>query len=369
MAMPKLAEIFRLFGPGYLERFERRMLPSHRRALGDITDCRTEPLGGHVFRCAQCAEVHYAYHSCCNRHCPQCGGKNALKWLEKCRNRLLPVLYFHLVFTLPKELRELVRAHQKVLLSVLCQAAAASLLKLALNPKYVGGTVGILAVVHTWTRAMIYHPHVHLLATGGGISPDNTRWLSARAGFLVPVEALSEIFRAKFMELARKALPQVRFPQSVWKQKWVVYSKPSVLGAEKVVTYLARYVNRVAITDRRILSMEDGSVRFRYKDSRDRTWKVMTLTAMEFMRRFLQHVLPQGFHKVRHYGILAPSSRHLFDKAKELLEVPAPGQVSSSKDEPKTAHLPEPRPRLCPSCKTGILILIAILPRRPRGPP
>lgn len=367
--MPKLAEIFRLFGPRYLERFEGRMLPSHQRALGDIMDCRTEPLGGHVFQCAQCAEVHYAYHSCCNRHCPQCGGKGALKWLEKCRNRLLPILYFHLVFTLPKELRELVRAHQKVLLGVLCQAAAASLMKLALDPKYVGGTVGILAVVHTWTRAMIYHPHVHLLATGGGISPDGTRWLSSRKGFLVPVEALSGIFRAKFMELARKALPQVQFPQSVWNKKWVVYSKPSVFGAEKVVSYLARYVHRVAITNRRILSVEDESVRFRYKDSRDKTWKVMTLTAMEFMRRFLQHVLPQGFHKVRYHGILAPSNRHLFEEAKELLKVPPIEQVSSSGDEPKDTPSPQPPLKLCPSCKTGILFLIATLPRRQRGPP
>jgi hypothetical protein len=367
--MPKLAEIFRLFGPGYLERFERRMVPSHRRALDDITDCRTEALGGHVYQCAQCEAKHYAYHSCRNRHCPQCGGKNAHKWLDRCRNRLLPVRYFHLVFTLPKELRELVRSHQKVLLGVLCQAAAAALMKLARDPRYVGGTPGILAVVHTWTRAMIYHPHVHLLATGGGVSPDGSRWLSARKGYLVPVDALSVIFRAKFMRLAREALPAVKFPRSVWNQKWVVYSKPGVAGAEKVLSYLARYVQRVAITDRRILSVEDGRVRFRYKDSRDNTWKIMTLTGMEFMRRFLQHVLPHGFHKVRHYGLLAPSNRRLLAKAKELLRDSGVKKERSPGDGSGAAPVPEVQLNFCPACKTGILFLVATLPRRQRGPP
>ncbi|MGW8181083.1 MAG: IS91 family transposase, partial [bacterium] len=230
--MPELADIFRLYGLQYREQFQDRMLPSHLRAMRDILDCRTQSLGGHVFECDRCAAIHYAYHSCRNRHCPKCDANNTGNWLDKCRQALLPLSYFHIVFTLPRKLREIVRMHQKVLLSVLCQAAAYSLMKLALDPRYVGGKIGILAVVHTWTRAMIYHPHVHMLATGGGISPDGHSFLFARRGFLVPVKALSPIFRAKFVELARKALPQVKFPQAVWNKKWVVYGKSTLYGVE-----------------------------------------------------------------------------------------------------------------------------------------
>jgi hypothetical protein len=295
--MPELAEVFRQFAPRYLKRFQDRMLPSHIRALRDISACRTEALGGHVFQCDECATLHYAYHSCKNRHCPKCHGTDTRNWLEKWREKLLPVLYFHIVFTLPKEPREIVRAHQKVLLGILCRAAAYSLMKLASDPHFVGGAIGILAVVHTWTRAMVYHPHAHLLATGGGILPDGTRWLSARRGFLVPVTALSKIFRAKFMELARSALPGVIFPKSPWSKEWVVYTKPTVYGTEKVLSYLARYVHRVAITNGRIISIENGRIQFRYKDSREKIWKTISLEAMEFIRRLLQHVLPRGFHK------------------------------------------------------------------------
>jgi hypothetical protein len=242
-------------------------------------------------------------------------------------------------------------------------------MKLALDPHFVGGTVGILAVVHTWTRALIYHPHVHILATGGGLSTDGKRFLHSREGFLVPVTALTEIFRARFMELARSALPEVEFPRSVWSRKWVVYSKPSVCGAEKVLTYLARYVHRVAITNSRILSMSDDGVTFRYKDSREKKWKIMTLGAQEFIRRFLQHVLPRGFHKVRYYGILAPSSRHLLAKAKELLGDPSPSQPTPAGDGPKDTSATEGQPMLCPACKTGHLFFIATLVPRERSPP
>lgn len=367
--MAELAEILRLYGPDYLEQFGDRMPPGHRRAMRDIVDCRTEALGGHVFQCDRCGEVHYAYHSCRNRHCPQCHGNDTLNWLDKCRRILLPVMYFHLVFTLPEELREIVRSHQIVLLSILAQAAAYSLMKLALDPRYVGGTLGILAVVHTWTRAMIYHPHVHLLATGGGLSRDGERFLLAREGFLVPVTALTEIFRAKFMELARSALPEVKFPQSVWSKNWVVYSKPSVCGVEKVLSYLARYVHRVAITNGRILSIADGKVTFRYKDSREKTWKTMTLQACEFIRRFLQHVLPKGFHKVRYYGILAPSNRRLLEKARQLLSDSTISRTASDEDEPDHASSPQIHTMVCPSCKVGRLFLVGRLAPKGRSPP
>ena len=317
--MPELADIFRLHGPRYLELFRDRLLPSHARAVRDIMECRTEALGGHVYQCDYRGYEHYAYHSCRNRHCPKCHGKDTRDWIEKYRELILPVIYFHLVFTLPRELREIVRAHQTLLLGALFQAAAYALTKLARDPHYVGGRIGIVSVLHTWTRAMVYHPHVHCLVPGGGLSQDGTQWLSSNKTFLVPVAALSLIFRAKFMELARSALPKVRFPDSLFKKGWVVYSKASVQGTGKVVNYLARYVHRVAITNGRIVSMDNGEVRFRYKDSREGAWKTMTLTAREFIRRFLQHVLPRGFHKVRYYGIFSPSSRHLLNRAKQLL--------------------------------------------------
>jgi hypothetical protein len=368
-AMPELAEIFRAYGPRYLEEFADRMPPSHHRAFQDIKECRTESLGGRLFQCDRCGQLHYAYYSCRNRHCPKCHGKDTQSWLDRCREALLPVTYFHLVFTLPQELREIVRANQKVLLSILCRAAAYSLMKLAFDPHYVGGTIGILAVVHTWTRAMIYHPHVHLLATGGGLAKDGDRFVFSKESFLVPVTALTEIFRAKFIELARSALPEVKFPQSVWSKKWVVYSKPTVCGAERVLNYLARYVHRVAITNSRVLSMDDGLIRFRYKDSRQRMWKIMTLQASEFIRRFLQHVLPWGFHKVRYYGILAPSNRHLLGKAKELLADQSVSPTDHRQNDPRDPSQAEVQPMLCPSCKIGHLFFIGTVAPKERSPP
>jgi hypothetical protein len=216
---------------------------------------------------------------------------------------------------------------------------------------------------------MVYHPHAHLLATGGGILPDGTRWLSARRGFLVPVKALSEIFRAKFMELARSALPEVKFPKSPWSKEWVVYTKPTVYGTEKVLNYLARYVHRVAITNRRIISIENGRIQFRYKDSREKIWKTISLEAMEFIRRFLQHVLPLGFHKARCYGIFAPSNRHILKKARELLANSASSSAALTQNGPKNTSLLQAQPMLCPSCKTGHLFFVGRVPPKGRSPP
>lgn len=368
--MPELAQVFQRHGPRYLKHFGKRMLPGHRRALEDISRCRTEPLGGHVFECDHCGSRHYAYHSCKNRSCPKCCGADTSRWLEKRRGQLLPVTYFHLVFTLPAGLRELVRAHQKVLLGVLMRAAASSLLTLARDPRYVGGTIGILCVLHTWTRAMVYHPHVHCLVPAGALAPDTASWNHARRGFLVPVQALSEIFRARFLAMARKALPGLAFPDTLFERRWVVYAKPAVQGADKVLRYLARYVHRIAIVNSRIVGVTRETVTFRYKDSRNRCWKTMTLAALEFMRRFLQHVLPRGFHKVRGYGLLAPANRSLLFKAQQLLvqELADPDKTGASpcSDCPKPA---QPEPRICPDCSIGHLILIARLLPQKRAPP
>ena len=331
------------------------MLPSHKRALRDITECRTGAFGGHVVVCDHCGCTDYCYHSCKNRSCPTCHRNDTKAWLCKRQNELLPVVYFHLVFTLPKELRSLVRKHQNTLYDILMKTAAQSLTKLAADPKYVGGKIGMLAVLHTWTRAMIFHPHVHFLVPAGGVSPDGNLWLPARNNFLVPVEALSTIFRAKFMKTARKALPHESFPEAIWQKQWVVYCKP-VQAAEKALEYLSRYVYRIAITNNRIVSASDGRVSFRYKDSRKRHpyWRTMTLPAVEFLRRFLQHVLPRGFHKVRYYGLLSPANRQLLMRIRFKLGTQINADDGTGSEEQGTT---------CRHCGVGIMIVIAILPR------
>lgn len=367
--MGAIADIFRHYGPEYLERHEDRMLPSHRKAVRDIMECRTEACGGHVFQCDHCGAVHYAYHSCRNRSCPQCQGEQTEKWLEMRSAELLPVPYFHVVFTLPGELREIVRSNQEVLLSTLMQAAAASLMELARDPRYVGGMIGILSVLHTWTRALNYHPHVHCLVPGGGMAPDHLSWLPAHHGFLVPVKPLSSIFRAQFVALARKKLPGIDLPQAIWEKDWVVYTKPAVQGSRPVLQYLGRYVHRIAISNRRILSVEDGRVTFRYKDWSAGDWKTTTLSAEEFIRRYLQHVLPKGFHKVRFYGLLAPRNRSLLNWAGFLLsreEEPAGDDSPNDAEAPK---FPKQELSVCRHCGIGRLILVGRLLPGVRGPP
>jgi hypothetical protein len=346
------------------------MLPSHQRALRDLAECRTESLGGHLAVCDHCGLWRYSYHSCRNRSCPKCHGSDTKKWLDERRGELLAVPYFHLVFTLPQELHGLFRTHQRILYAILIRAAASSLMRLARDPRYVGGTIAVLCVLHTWTRALLYHPHIHCLVPGGGLSDDGGSWLTARKRFLVPVRPLSEIFRATFMQLARKALPDQAFPESVWHTPWVVYSKPTIQGTEKVLAYLARYVHRIAITNNRILAVKDDTVTFRYKDSRQQRWKLMTLSALEFMRRFLQHVLPAGFHKVRFYGLLAPGSRGRLPQIRELLLSSSPKSQQTTSATPDRHPAQEnARPSTCPQCQVGSLVVVLFLPYRRRAPP
>jgi len=371
--MPELADIFRRYGPAYLQRFGEAMLPSHRRAFQDIAECRTEALGGHVFVCDHCGHEQYAYHSCRNRSCPKCHEDDTEAWIEARRKELLPTPHFHVIFTLPQELRHCVRRHQKKLYAILMKAAAKALIKLAADPHYVGGLIGILTVLQTWTRALVYHPHVHCLVPAGGVSAHGRAWLDARVNYLVPVDALSLIFRGLFREFVGKELPDLHLPQSVWRTRWVVHCKPTVQGTEKVLDYLGRYVHRVAITNNRILSIDDGKVTFRYKDSRDACWKTMSLHADEFIRRFLQHVLPRGFHKVRYYGLWRPAHRRLLRQVQLRLGTTQPGRQPDSSpprlasDEAGTeGHSPG---LTCPRCKVGALLWYARIPRRVRGPP
>jgi hypothetical protein len=288
--MPEVADVFRYYGPAYQERFGADLLPSHRRAMDEIIHCRTEALGRHLWPCDHCGQEHDAYHSCRNRSGPKCHRHDTEVWLAERRQELLPVPYFHVVLTLPQELRELVRRHQKDLYDILLRAAAQALILLAADPHDVGGLIGVLCVLHTWTRTLVYHPHVHCLVPAGGVSADRTEWRPARTSSLVPVHALSKLFRGLFLDLVRQERPDLTLPEAVWTKGWVVDGKPTVQGPEKVLNDLGRYVHRIALTNSRMVSIEDGDVCFRYQDSQNHRWHTMTLPAQEFMRRFLPHV-------------------------------------------------------------------------------
>lgn len=359
--MVELADIVRLHGPQYLALYQGKMPPSHVRTLGDIERCRTPALGGEVFFCGKCHDYRYSYHSCKNRHCPKCQNEEADNWLDRQRRLLLPVTYHLATFTLPKAVRSLARRHQKIVYSILFRAAAASLQKLAWDPRYVGGLLGMVAILHTWARDMSYHVHVHFLVTGGGLSVGSSTWVSARHSFLVPVKALSRIFRAKFRRELMKAGLLDQVDPNAWKQDWVVHSKPVGAG-EHVLKYLAPYVFRVAISNRRIESLDHGCVTYRHKESDTGKWKHITMAAGEFLRRFLQHVLPRGFIKVRYYGLFNPKKRALLNKAEELLGA----SRTPATDNPTPVHAP--CPSVCPKCG-GIMRRVKILkPWKIRAP-
>jgi hypothetical protein len=304
--MPSVAEVVRRYGPEYLERFGATMPAAHRKVLRDIAACRTGELGMVVYRCADCGKTHALGRSCGNRHCPSCQRDKAEAWLEKQTDRLLPCPYFLVTFTLPAELRDVARAEQRVVYAALFEASSAALRALAADPKYVGtDRLGFFGVLHTWGRALEYHPHVHYVVPGGGLSGDGTQWLPSRADFLVPVQALSIVFRGKFRDILRREGLLERVDASVWHRDWVVHSQPAGDGRESL-RYLAPYVFRVAISDHRIVSCDDGRVTFTYRKVGSKRPRKMTLDAMEFLRRFLQHVLPSGLQKVRSYGFLSP---------------------------------------------------------------
>lgn len=361
--MVELADIVRLHGPEYLARYQGKMPSSHRRALRDIELCRTPALGGDVFFCGKCRVFHYSYHSCKNRHCPKCQNDEAEKWLKKQRNLLLPVTYHLATFTLPRELHSLARSRQKIVYSILFRAAAASLQKLAWDPKHIGGLLGLVGILHTWARNLGYHVHAHFLVPGGGLSLDGSTWMNARQNFLVPVKALSTIFRAKFRDELKKAGLLDQVDPNAWKHDWVVHSKP-VGSGEHVLKYLAPYVFRVAISNRRIESLDQGCVTYKYQESGAKIWKHITVPAVEFLRRFLQHVLPKGFIKVRYYGLFYPrkKNRRLLQKARKLL-----GAADSPPTE-ETSQTHVLSPHLCPKCGDIMRLVEKIRPTKIRSP-
>jgi len=347
--MPELAEVFARYGPAYLDKYGPAMLPSHRRAMQDILRCRTDAMGGQVFCCPHCGRTHYVYHSCRNRSCPKCHHEQTRDWLVERRQELLPVSYFHLVFTVPQELHACLRSRQTELYACFMQAAAQATLQLAADPHYVGGKVGILCVLHTWGRTLSYHPHLHCLVTGGGFHAPSQQWRSARPNYLVPVKALSRMVRDTFKNLLGPRLSSLNIPPSVWRVPWNVNGQPVRGTVDNVLNYLGRYVHRIAITNNRILAVDDGRVTFEYKDTSDQQWKRMTLEAEEYLRRFLQHVLPHSFHKVRCYGLWSPTHRPLLRRLQLLL---VPHQEPDSSPDVPAGRRPEAQddPASCRTC-------------------
>ncbi len=365
--MVDVAEAVRRFGPSYLARFGATMPPSHRHALAAIETCRTEARGGHVVACGDCGTVEYVYHSCRNRHCPKCFRQQTERWLAKRLDDVLPVRHFLVTFTVPAELRRIIREHQRELYGVLFRASAEALAELARDPRYVGGRIGLLGVLHTWARTLVYHPHVHWLVPGGGLD-DAGRWVDARKGYLVPTAALSTLFRARFLTMVRRRLPELSLPGVLWHKGWVVNIEARDSSPDAVLRYLARYLHRVAITDHRIERVDERGVTFRYKDRATGRTTTMTLEGHEFLRRLLQHVLPKGFHKVRYCGLLSRSYRRRLRLLRAALIIagrqpPASGEHAC--DSPQD-------PPVCRHCGSPLLLVIAILTRpntQPRAPP
>ena len=367
--MIEVADIFRQHGPAY--QASHSLLPSQIRALRDIQHCRTAFFGGQLVQCDHCARQHFAYHSCKNRHCPKCHGEQTQAWLDKQRDRLLPVPYYLLTFTLPAALRPLAFAQQQLLYGTLLRCAADAVLKLAADPQHLGATPTILAVLHTWTRALLYHPHVHLLVSAGGLSLDQQSWVFPKnPAFLVPVRALSVIFRAKVRDaLQKKVNMSAPLAQKCWAQPWVVHCQHAGSG-DKVLEYLARYLFRVAISNSRIKAFDHGQVTFAYRDNRTQLPCQVTLPGEQFIDRFLRHVLPQGFRKVRHYGLASATRHDALEKARSLLTPStasvAPAPEPTSQAPAPTAHGELP---LCPSCRLGHLIFIQSIRPQRRHPP
>lgn len=361
----ELAEIFRKYGPAYRAKFGDKMPPSHLAAMKAIEHCRTEALGGHLYFCESCNEQWYSYHSCRNRHCPKCQHQAAQDWLERQRQLLLPVPYFLVTFTLPSELRTTARSNQQAIYNLLFRTAADALLALARDR--IGGQFGCVGILQTWTRDLRFHPHVHFLVPGGGLCDDGKQWFASRKNFLVRVEPLGKLFRGKFRNALKKTPLFAKVHAAVWNKAWVVDSRPVGTG-EAALKYLAPYVFRVAISNNRILKVENDQVTFRYREGDSGKWRTAKLSAEEFIRRFLQHVLPKGFVKIRYFGLLAPGNRQRLKLAHALLPMITAQPPSTTASECQTS-LPLPlHSPTCPACGKPLTLLNPILPFA-RSPP
>ena len=381
----EVADILRAAGPAYRAAHAGHLSLAQLKVMSAIEHCRTAALGGHVEACADCGQWRIAYNSCRNRHCPKCQGATARTWLAEREADLLPVGYFHVVFTLPAEVADIAFHNKAAVYDLLFKAASETMLTIAADRKHLGARIGITAVLHTWGSAMTHHPHVHMIVPGGGIALDASRWISSRPAFLLPVRILGKLFRRLFLTRLvalhdagrlsffgsmahltdRRAF--LRHLAPVRRKCWVVYAKAPFAGPEAVLAYLSRYTHRAAISNRRLIRFDEDGVTFRYKDYRRpgaERQQVMTIATDEFIRRFLLHVLPRGFHRIRHYGLLAGSARKAsLALARELLNVAAPSDGDTTEE-------PDDFRPTCPCCG-GRMIIIETFERwrQPRGPP
>ena len=385
MDRPKLevADVLRRYGEAYREQHSASLSTAQRRVMSAIELCRTAALGSHLEQCDQCRFERVAYDSCRNRHCPKCQSMARAQWIENRQAELLDTQYFHVVFTLPEEIAAIAYQNKEVVYRILFQATSETLRTIAADPKHLGAEIGFFAVLHSWGQNLLFHPHLHCVVPGGGLSPDGDRWISCRPGFFLPVRVLSRLFRRLFLELLEKAFDKhkLRFFTSLCElqrrqaflcylaplrqAEWVVYAKPPFAGSQQVLDYVGRYTHRVAISNNRLLDIEDGQVQFRYKDYRhDSQQKVMTLSADEFIRRFLLHILPNGFQRIRYYGFLGNRFRQeKLQRCRQLLGMVSADQPPPAKEPPKDyrdryQEQTGESLRLCPVCHRGQMIRI-----------
>jgi hypothetical protein len=388
----EVADVFHRHGADWRRANAGHVSLGQLQVMSAIEQCRSAALGGHVERCADCGHSRIAYNSCRNRHCPKCQGAAATDWLAAREANLLPVGYFHVVFTLPAEIAPIAYQNKAVVYDLLFRTAAETLLTIAADPKHLGARIGATAVLHSWGSAMTHHPHAHMIVPGGGISLDGTRWVHCKPSFLLPVRVLSRLFRRLFLAALVEAhaagrlaffgeIAGLRRPQALAallaplkRKNWFVYAKPSFSGPEAVLAYLGRYTHRVAIANSRLVALDERGVTFRYKDYRRAgraRHRTMTLSADEFIRRFLLHVLPKGFHRIRHYGLLASAGcKANIARARQLMadpmaEVDPPAVHDTADPDATTDHRPP-----CPCCG-GRMIIVEVFARggAPRGPP
>jgi hypothetical protein len=374
----EVADIFRGHGAAWRQANAGHASLNQLKVMSAIESCRTAALGGHVARCEDCSHTLIAYNACRNRHCPKCQGQAAKKWLAEREADLLPVPYFHVVFTLPAQIGDIAYHNKAAIYDILFKASAETMLTIAADPKHLGARVGITSVLHTWGSAMTHHPHVHMIVPGGGISLDGERWVSCRPGFFLPVRVLSRLFRRLFLKAlmaAHKAgllrffgdrahLDDARafaaYLAPMRKLEWVVYSKRPFGGPEAVLAYLSRYTHRVAIANSRLIALDGNGITFKWKDYRAegcQRQKVMTIATSEFIRRFLIHVLPRGFHRIRHYGLFASSKRaENIARARELLNAPA-RQTETGDPDAANADDPPTLAHPCPCCGGRMIII------------
>jgi hypothetical protein len=381
----EMADVFRRYGEAYRRDHRISLSTAQRRVMTAIEVCRTAALGGHLEQCDTCDHQRNSYNSCSNRHCPKCQSLARAEWIADRQAELLAVPYFHVVFTVPAEIAAIALQNKKVIYAILFRTTAETLLTIAQDSKHLGAQIGFFAVLHTWGQNLLHHPHLHCVVPGGGISPDSTHWISCRPGFFLPVRVLSRLFRRLFLERLHQAFQagQLRFPGSLKalaapaefsrhlkpakQADWCVYAKPPFAGPEKVLDYVGRYTHRVAISNNRLLDIDNGQVRFQWKDYRDgHSNKVMALSADEFIRRFLIHVLPDGFQRIRYYGFLA--NRHRQEKltlCRQLLSMPL---LPPTPETAESAPSPDGSKQrigasflICPVCHQGSMMRIRLI--------